>query len=147
VSSSAIGGAALEHQRQLPRQVGGIVQARVQAAHAEDRHQVRGVAGEQHAAVAVAGSVRHLALYIEAHSGSPGRVLADHGEVALHARQDVLRLQRLLRVLVVAQLVVDAPDVVGLAVHQERGAGVGRRVEPGQPLHRPRVGCTMSTMT
>jgi hypothetical protein len=64
-------------------------------------------------------------------------VLADHGQVALHARQDVLGLQRLLRVLVVAQLVVDAPDVVGLAVHQQRRAGIGRRVEPGQPLHRP----------
>jgi hypothetical protein len=52
-------------------------------------------------------------------------------------RGDVLRRQRRLRILVVAQLVVDAPDVVGLAVHQQRRARIRRRVEPRQPLHRP----------
>ena len=40
-------------------------------------------------------------------------------------------------ILVVAQLVVDAPDVVGLLVDQHGRARVARRVELGQPLGRP----------
>ena len=54
--------------------------------------------------------------------------------MAADPRQHVLGLDRLDRILVVADLVVDAPDLVGLAVHQDRRPGVGRRVEPGQAL-------------
>ena len=84
---------------------------------------MRGIAGEQHAAMAIALQ-RHRAGAVEARS-RPARqavAFADGVQVALHEGAHVLRLHRLFGVLAVAQLVVDAPDVVGLAVHQHGGA-------------------------
>jgi len=48
---------------------------------------------------------------------------------------------------VIRHLVIDAPEHGrGLAMHQDGGAWIGRRIEPGQALHRPaRVSCSMST--
>lgn len=43
----------MEHQRQLPADVLGIGEAIVQPAHAEDRHDMRGIADEEDAAVPV----------------------------------------------------------------------------------------------
>ena len=127
-------GQALDHEGQLPGQVVRVVDARVGAAHAEDRHQVRGVAGEQHAAVAVALQRQRVGL-VDAHPDRlPLARLAHHLQQAFDARHHVLGLDRLVRVLAVAQLVVDAPDVVGLLVHQHGRAGVAGRVEVGQPL-------------
>ena len=54
----------------------------------------------------------------------------------LHARQHVLRLHRLGRVFIIAHLVINAPDIIGLAMHQNGGAWVGRRVKPREALYR-----------
>ena len=134
-------GTALHHGGQLPGQVVGVVQAGVQTAHAEDRHRMRGIAGKEHAAVAVALQ-RHRAGAVDR---GPGRLprqvaFADGVQVALHEGAHVLRLHRLFGAVAVAQLPVDAPQVVGLAVHQHRGAAVPGRVEPGAALGRVRAG-------
>ncbi|MNS71152.1 hypothetical protein D3C72_1045090 [compost metagenome] len=128
---------ALGHEGQFPGQVVGVVEARVEPAHAEDRHRVRRVAREHDAAVAVALE-RHRAGAV--HRGPhrlPRQVaFADGVEVALHELGHRRGLQRVFGALAGAQLVVDAPDVVGLAVHQHGRAGVPRRVEPGAALGR-----------
>ena len=46
------GAVPAQHERELPDEVVDVLDAAVRAARAERRHQVRGVAGEQHAAVA-----------------------------------------------------------------------------------------------
>ena len=46
-------GAALHDERELPREVARIVEPGVEAAHPEDRHEVRSIAGEQHAPMAI----------------------------------------------------------------------------------------------
>jgi hypothetical protein len=128
---------APRHHGQLPAEVVRIVDPGVQPAHAEDWHQVRGVAGEQHPAVPVAvegeavGAVQRLPHH------APRGAHAHHVELRLQPRRDGLVAQRGLGVLVVAELVVDAPDVVRLNVQNHGGARVGRRVEPDVPLHRP----------
>ena len=48
--------------------------------------------------------------------------------MALHPRQYVFGFEGLHRVLIVAELVVNAPDIIGLAVHQNGRA----RVRGGQ---------------
>ena len=125
---------SLQHQRELPRQIAGIVETGVQTAHPEDRHQVRGVAGEQHAAMTVVVEREALGVVDGDPQRLPRRGLADHLEVAAHARQHLLGLDGFGRVFVVADLVVDAPDVAGLAMHQDGRARIGGRIEPRQPL-------------
>ncbi|CAB3928464.1 hypothetical protein LMG26858_06232 [Achromobacter anxifer] len=132
----AVGSLALQHPGQFPGQVAGVVQARVQAAHAEDRHQVGGVAGEQHAAVAVAVQRQAFGVVDGDPQRLPGRGLADHVQMALHARQHVFGLDGLFGVFVIADLVVHPPYIAGLPVHEQGGAGVGWRIEPGQAFHR-----------
>jgi hypothetical protein len=85
------------------------------------------VAFERHRAGAVHRSPHRLPRQV---------AFADGIEVALHELGDGRRLQRFFGALAGAQLVVDAPDVVGLAVHQHGRAGVPRRVEPGAALGR-----------
>ena len=50
-----IAGVSLQHQRQLPRQIPGVIQTRIKAADAKNRHQMRCVPGKQDAAVSIAG--------------------------------------------------------------------------------------------
>ena len=65
---------ALEHQRQLPREIVGIVNARVAAEAAIGGHQVSGVAGQEDAPVAK--PARHVG------GGTPARDAIDlHGQV------------------------------------------------------------------
>jgi hypothetical protein len=46
-----IGRVALQHEVELPREVVDVLDSAVRAARAERRHDVRGIAGEDHAAV------------------------------------------------------------------------------------------------
>ena len=126
-------GLPLQHGRELPGEVVGVLHAAVEAAGAEGRDQVRGVAGEDHRAVDEALQAPAL----EGVDADPLElerpVLAEH---RLQARADALGLALLDRVGVPAELEVDAPDVVGLLVQQGRLAGVERRVEPEPALGR-----------
>ena len=54
----------------------------------------------------------------------------------LHPAADIVLAQRHGLALALAQLVVDAPDVVGLLVDQDRPAGIAGRLEEGAPLGR-----------
>jgi len=123
-----------QNEREFPCQVGCIVESGVQAPHAEDRHQMRGVAGEQNASVAIVVEREAFCVVDRDPQWLPRRRLTNHPEMALHARQHVRRLDRLDGILVVRNLIVDAPDVVRLSVHQNRGTSIGRRIEPCQPL-------------
>ena len=132
-----VGRLALQHPGKFPGQVAGVVQPGIQAAHAEDRHEVARVAREQHAAVAVAIQRQALGVVDRDPERLPGRGLADHVQVALHTRQHVFRLDGFVGVFVVADLVVDAPHVAGLAMHQQRGPRIGGRIEPRKALDGP----------
>lgn len=66
----------------------------------------------------------------------PGRALAQHVEMGADPGAHARLLHLGLRVLVVAKLIVHAPDAARLAVHQHGGAGVGGRIEPGAALGR-----------
>ena len=130
-------GTLLHHRGQLPGQVVGVVDARVQAAHAEDRQRMRRIAGEQHAVVAIARQ-RHGASAVDRGPRQlPGQVaFADGVQVPLHEGAHVVGLQGFFGAVAMAQLPVDAPQVVGLAVHQHRAAAVPRGVEPGAAFGR-----------
>ena len=108
-----------QHQIELPGEVVGVLHAAVAAARAERRHLVRGIAGEQHAAVPELLQPARL----EAVEADPLEVevdvLAQHGA---HAPGDVLRLHLLVAIGLVADLEVEAPHVVGLLVQQRRAA-------------------------
>ena len=95
---------------------------------------MRGIAGEQHASVAEALQAARL----EAVEADPLEgeidVLAQHGA---HAAGDVVRLHLLVAVGLGADLEVEAPHVLGLAVQQRRAPAVEGRVEPEPALHGP----------
>jgi hypothetical protein len=98
---------------------------------------VRGIAGEQHAAVAEAGH----ALAREAVDAGPFELelRVFHGrmrEQRTHPRQDALGSLFGLGVGIPAELEVDAPHRVGLLVQQHALAGMERRVEPEPALGR-----------
>ncbi|ESS39153.1 hypothetical protein P355_4083 [Burkholderia cenocepacia KC-01] len=124
---------AVEHQFQLPREVVRVLHAAVRAARAERRHAVCGIAREQHAAVAE--RVHPLAAErIDAH---PLELELDvRAEQRAHTRNHALRLLLGDRVGIPAELEVDAPHVVRLAVQQHRLVAVKRRVEPEPTLGR-----------
>jgi hypothetical protein len=77
----------------------------------------------------------------------PGLVLADHGRWLCTRGRMFSGFTASSGVLVVAQLVVDAPDVVGLAVHQEVEPGFDGGSNQASRSTGRRVFCTMSTMT
>ena len=60
--------------------------------------------------------------------------MADHGQLRVDAGLQRFGLQCVLGLLARRQLIVDAPDAVRLAVHQDGVAGVPGGVEEGQPL-------------
>ena len=124
-------GLAAQHAVQLPGQVLGILHAAVGAACAKRRDAVGAVARKDHAAM-------DEAVHAQAGEGVDagpfqleGRVLAQQGA---DAGNDVLGLFLFLGIGVPAQLEVDAPDIVGLAVQQHALARVEGRVEPEPAL-------------
>ncbi len=123
--------AALQHQPQLPGQVVRVLHAGVGAARAERRDAMGAVAREQHAAVAE----RRHAQAGEGVDADPFQLeLGVLAEQRLHARDDALGLALGHRVGVPAELEVDAPDPVGLAVQQHGLVRVEGRVEPEPAL-------------
>ena len=126
-----LGRLAGRDQGELPGKVVDIGDRAVAAARAERRHDVGGIAGEDHAAMDEALQ----------HAAGKG---VDAGPFVLPARLgtehqaqpaiDVLGLLLLLGVGIAAELEVDAQHIVGLAVQQHRVGGMERRVEPETPL-------------
>ena len=100
----------LGHESELPGEIVGIVDAGIGAAHAEDRQKMRGVAGKQHAPVAVIVERERVGLVDADPDRVPRALLAHHTQQTLDARHDIFRLDRLIGVFAVAQLIVDAPD-------------------------------------
>src|SRR5439155_9477122 len=127
--------AALGDERQLPREVLCVLHARVRTARAERRDAMRGVAGENHAAMA---KVLH-ALAGEGVDAGPDNLEArvagtDAREHCANARHDVLGLALELGVGVPAELEVHSPNAVGLLVQQRALPRMERRVEPEAAL-------------
>ena len=130
-----LGRPALQHQRKLPREVLGILDARVAAARAERAHHVRGIAGKQHppgaetlqalAAVGVRPNPHQFVLDFSAEL--PAQPLVHH-----------LRTAHAVEVGVGRHLVVQAPDAVGHQVLPDRAAFVEGCLDPGPALHRRR---------
>ena len=128
-----IGRVAVDDGGELPRQVLGVLHARVGAARAEGRHPVRRVPGEAHAAVAEA-------VHAQAGEGVDARPFQIEGHVVaqqrLDAGNDPLGFLLFLGVGVPAELEVDAPDVVRLHVEQHALVAMEHRVEPEPALRR-----------
>src|SRR5581483_11491613 len=117
----------VEHQRELPDQVVGVLNAAVGAACAERRDLMRGVAQKEDTTVTEA---LH-ALAAKGVNAYPlqGEVdlLAQHGP---NARDDTLGPAFELGIGVPAELKIDTPDIVRLAMQQHRLVAVERRIEP-----------------
>ena len=110
----------------------GILHAGIAAARAERRDLMRGVAGEDHAAMHEAVEPPAIEA-IDRHPFELEIALAQH---LLQTRDDALRLLLRLDIGIGAELQIDAPDIVRLPVHQRRLAGMERRIEPEPPLGR-----------
>ena len=121
-----------ENGRKLPGQILRILNAGIGAARAERRHLMRGIADEDHAAMHEA--VEPAA--VEGVDRDPFELVGMVFEHLVEPRTHALR--RLLgdRVGVGTELQIDAPDVVGLAMHQGRLAGMKGRREPEPALGR-----------
>ena len=123
-------GQAALHEGQLPGQVVGILQRRVHAAHTEDRHQMRGIASEQHLAMQV-GRQGHGAGAVQRHPDRlPRAVYAQHVELPLYGGEHRFFAHCLGFVLVGPELIVKAQHAIGLFVHQHGALGIGGRAEP-----------------
>ena len=123
---------AAQHQIELPHQIVGILHAGIAAARAERRHDMRRIAGEQHAAVVEAF---HAAAG-EAVDADPFVVelaLAQHG---FQPRRDAVELLLRLGIGIGAELEIDAEHLVGLAMQQHRLAAMEGRIEPEPALGR-----------
>ncbi|KAI1690661.1 hypothetical protein Ddc_24800 [Ditylenchus destructor] len=131
----------LNDRGQLPHQVVGVLDAAVGAARAKRRDAVGRVAREQHAAVAEAVLRMQAKVYTLAQTSSmsgtapsPPAAIEALAHQRAHARQDALGLLLQLGIGVPAELEVDAPHAVGLAMQQHALAGVKGRVEPEPAL-------------
>ena len=125
------------NKSQVPAQRLRILKRRVRAAHAKDRQQVRRVAGEDYAALHIVGQcqgarrIDRVPVHFPRHAG-----MANHGQLRVDARLERFRPERPLGRFPGRQLVVDTPDAVRLAVHQDGVAGVPFGVEVSQALGR-----------
>jgi hypothetical protein len=128
--------AKTEHERQLPADVLGIRQATVQPAHAEDRHDMRGIADEEHAAVPVVVEAERVGGIDTPPFQLPWFCVADIGKDGADARPEVFLFQGILLAFAFAELVIHAPDIVRLLVDQHRAAGIAGRLEKGAALGR-----------
>ena len=139
VGQQLLAGQALDHVGQVPAQRLRVLEAGVGAAHAEDRQQVGGVAGEDDVAMHIIGQrqracgVDRAPVHFPRHAG-----VADHGQLGVDALGQGIDMQCLLGRFARGQLVVQAPDAVRFAVHQDRVARVPFGVEEGQALGRQR---------
>src|SRR5690606_13562681 len=102
--------------------------------HPKDRHEVSGVPRKQDATMTVVIQRQAFRVIDRNPQRLPGLVLTDHLEVAAYTRQDVLRFHCLVRILIIPDLVVDAPDIIRLSMHQQRRTRIRRRIKPGQTL-------------
>ena len=128
-------GGAAHHRGQLPAQRLRVLEGGVGPTHAEDRQQVRRIAGKQHPADHVVGQRQRAGRIHRRPVHLPGRAgVADHRQLRVDARAHRVGLQRLLGRLTGWQLVVHPPDAMRLAVHQDGVATVPVGVEEGQPL-------------
>ena len=97
---------------------------------------MRGVAGKEHTAVSEIFQGECMgAVEAEPFQG-PGDVALEPFEVTRDAVTDAIFLRLRFRIVRRVELVVDAPDVPWLAVHDDRGARVAGCVEPHQTLGR-----------
>ncbi len=122
--------APLDHARELPGEVLGVLHAGIRAARAERRDLMGGVAGEDDPTL-------HEALEpptLEGVDRDPVELEFPVPEHARDARDDVLGLLFFARVGIGAEPQIDAPDAVGLLVQQRRAAGMEGRVEPEPAL-------------
>ncbi|MPL98953.1 hypothetical protein SDC9_45165 [bioreactor metagenome] len=122
-------GLAGQHMAELPADVMGVGDAVVQPAHAEDRHDMGTVADEDHRALAVVLERQRVGRIDRPPFKLPRARMADLGQHRGDAVAHDVLAHCLGRVLVIAKLIVDAPDVVGLAVNEHRRAGPAGRVE------------------
>src|SRR6185369_10446510 len=110
---------------ELPGEILGVLEPRVGAARAERRDLMRGIAGKNHPAMDE--PVHPPALeFVERDPLELELVMAKH---ARDPRPHVVRLLLDDWIGIAAELKIDAPDIVGLAVQQRRTAGVERRIE------------------
>ena len=124
---------------QFPADIHPVQHPVIEAAHAEDRHDMRRIPDEDGAAVPVAVQQQRVGRIDRPPFQLPRRVIAAFIQHLLHGGADVLLAQRLFLVLVVAKLIVDAPDIVGLLMHQHGRSRPRVGVEQGEPLDRHRV--------
>ena len=129
-----LGRRSAQHAIELPCQVLGILQPGIGAAGAERRHLVRGIAGEDDAAV---DELVHSPA-LEFVQRDPFEIELVVPEHAGDARPHVLRQLFDIGIGKAVELQVDAPDVVRLLVQQRRAAGMERRIEPEPALGRKR---------
>ncbi|MNS77683.1 hypothetical protein D3C72_1112680 [compost metagenome] len=127
---------ALDDVGELPGEIVRIIDARVRSAHAEDGYQMGRITREQHGTVPVFFQRQRVGFIDSDPHGMPRRGFPHHGQQAVHAGRHIFQQHGRLRILVVAQLIVDAPDIVGLLVHQHCRAGIRRRVEIREPFRR-----------
>ena len=123
---------AFDEGGKLPRQILGVLNAGIGAAGAERRHLMRGIADEDH-------PIMHEAVEAAAIEGvdrDPFQLVGMRRQHFVETRTDPLRLLLGDRVGIGTKLQIDAPDVVGLAVHQRRLAGMEGRREPEAALGR-----------
>ena len=128
---------ATQHQIKLPGQVVGILHARVGAARAKRRHAVRRVAckvdpAQLEAGHALAGEGVDAGPF-ESEWHFPAQGLPHH---RVDPRLDALGLFLLVGIGVPAELKVDAPHPIRLAVQQHALVAMKRRVEPEPALGR-----------
>ena len=96
---------------------------------------MRGITGEQNAAMAIVGQGHRAGTVHGSPHGLPRQVpFTDGVEVPLNECRYGVGLKRVFGALVRTKLVVDAPDVVGLPMHQHRGTAMPLWVKPGASL-------------
>ena len=124
---------------QFPADIHPVQHPVIEAAHAEDRHDVRRIPDEDGAAVPVAVQQQRIRRIDRPPFQFPRRVIAAFIQHLLHGGADVLLAQCLVLVFVVAKLIVDAPDIVGLLMHQHGRSRPRVGVEQGETFDRHRV--------
>ena len=131
----ALGRGAVDHKGQPPGQGLRVLKPGVGPAHAKNGQQVGRIAHKQHAAAAVIGQGEGAGRVHRAPVHLPRRArMAYCRQLRVDALGHRFGGQRLFGCFVGRQLVVNAPDAVGLAVHQHGVAGVPGGVEKRQPF-------------
>ena len=124
---------APDHAGEFPADVLGIRKAVIQPPHTKNRHDMGAVPDKEHAPISVIIQCERIGRIDAPPFQFPIAIIPKIGEHSRDGRPDITLVNRGGLVFAVAQLIVDAPNILGLLMHQNGSTAPTIRVKQCTP--------------